>query len=241
MCVLKLPLKLIEIFDRARRHCLWRKENDKDAKTHSLAAWNVVCRPKKRGGLGVLNLQIQNKALLLKYIHKFMHKQDTPWVLMVWDAYYDDTPPHAKPSCGSFWWRDVFSLMDIYHGITSCIPATGDTILLWKDVWLEDRPLMDTHEHLFSYTKNEDVSLAQFYNNNTHVENFMLPLSMEARTKLDDLQTMMAGINLEPMGTMSGSYVGETQITDQKSSITSCSEMCWHHNSSPRSGRQNAS
>ena len=46
MCVLKLPLKLIEIFDRARRHCLWRKEIDRDAKTHSLAAWDLVCRPK---------------------------------------------------------------------------------------------------------------------------------------------------------------------------------------------------
>ena len=102
----------------------------RDAKTHSLAAWDMVCRPKKKGGLGVLNLQIQNKALLLKYLHKFIHKQDVPWVMLVWNSHYDDSPPHAKPTRGSFWWRDVFSLMDIYRGITKCMPAAGDTILL---------------------------------------------------------------------------------------------------------------
>ena len=109
--------------------------------------------------------------------------------------------PQAKPSCGSFWWRDVFSLMDIYHGITTCIPAAGDTILLWKDVWRDERPLMDTHEHLFSYTKNEDISLAQYYNDIGHEDNFLLPLSMEARSELGNLQEIMEGINLEAMGT----------------------------------------
>ena len=78
MCVLKLPLKLIDIFDRVRRHCLWRKVTDRDAKTHSLAAWDLIYRPKKKGGLGVLDLKAQNKALLIKYLHKFIHKVDVP-------------------------------------------------------------------------------------------------------------------------------------------------------------------
>lgn len=48
-CVLKLPDKLFDLFDRARRNCLWRKVTDRDAHTHSLAAWDLVCRPKKKG------------------------------------------------------------------------------------------------------------------------------------------------------------------------------------------------
>ena len=91
--------------------------------------------------------------------------------------------------------------MDIYRGITSCIPAAGDTILLWKDVWRNERPLMDSHDHLFSFANDEDISLARYYNNNDHMDNFMLPLSMEARTELDNLQEIMEGINLEAMGT----------------------------------------
>ena len=56
MCVLKLPDKLFDLFDRARWNCLWRKVMDRDARTESLAAWHLVCRPEMKGGLGVLDL-----------------------------------------------------------------------------------------------------------------------------------------------------------------------------------------
>lgn len=41
-----------------------------------LPAWSMVCKPKINGGLGVLNLQIQNKALLTKQLHRFYTKVD---------------------------------------------------------------------------------------------------------------------------------------------------------------------
>jgi hypothetical protein len=53
---LMIPVGLLEVIDRARRHCLWRKK-DKE-KVHSLAAWDMVCRPKKKGGLGIINLKV---------------------------------------------------------------------------------------------------------------------------------------------------------------------------------------
>jgi hypothetical protein len=103
LCVLKIPLQLIEFIDRARKHCLWRKTEDMEEKTYSLAAWDLVCKPKKKGGLGIINLKVQNQALLLKYLHKFFHKHDIPWVMLVWFKYYQDCVPHAKKPCGSFW------------------------------------------------------------------------------------------------------------------------------------------
>jgi hypothetical protein len=36
-----------------------------------LAAWYMVCKPKKHDGLGVINLKIQNEALLMKFLRKF--------------------------------------------------------------------------------------------------------------------------------------------------------------------------
>lgn len=83
MCTLKLPKKVILHIDRARRHCLWRKNSDPETKTHSLAAWDIVCKPKKKGGLGIINLEIQNTALLLKLLHKFFNKKDLPWVHLI--------------------------------------------------------------------------------------------------------------------------------------------------------------
>jgi hypothetical protein len=45
-----------------------------------LAKWDTVCLPKKNGGLGVLNLRVQNQALIIKFLFKFYNMKDTPWV-----------------------------------------------------------------------------------------------------------------------------------------------------------------
>jgi hypothetical protein len=97
---LKLPPGIIDVIDRARRHCLWKRK-DKD-KINSLAAWEMVCRPKNKGGLGIINLRVQNNALLLKHLHKFYNNEDIPWIHLVRDAYYHQSVPHAVVLAGSF-------------------------------------------------------------------------------------------------------------------------------------------
>ena len=84
------------------------------------------------GGLGILNLQLQNEALLLKQLHKFYCKEKIPWVDLVWSL-YSTAVPHAQTVKGSFWWRDIFSLVDKYRSITSCTVGNGSSILFWKD------------------------------------------------------------------------------------------------------------
>ena len=116
MCSLQIPNKILEHIQKIRRHCLWDKKTEHGKTCNSLAAWDRVCRPKKKGGLGVLNLKIQNEALLLKFQDTFYNKVDTPWVTLLWNSYYTEKVPHAMDPCGSFWWRDVFKLNYIYRG-----------------------------------------------------------------------------------------------------------------------------
>jgi hypothetical protein len=106
MLTLRLPPGLILVIDRARRHCLWKRK-DKD-KVNSLDAWDMVCKPKNKGGLGIINLQIQNTALLLKQLHKFYNNDDIPWVHLVRDAYYY----HDVPPCSCSFW---ILLVEEYH------------------------------------------------------------------------------------------------------------------------------
>jgi hypothetical protein len=75
MCTLKIPVTTIKQIDIYRKHCLWRG-NDMNSKKPLLAAWSMITKPKDSGGLGVIKLETQNEALLLKYLHKFYNNQD---------------------------------------------------------------------------------------------------------------------------------------------------------------------
>ena len=87
-------------------------------KNNTLAAWELVCRPKRKGGLGVSDLKTQNVELLLKHLYKFYNHHDVPWVTLIWDTNYAGRLPHAVDPIGSFWWRDIMQLSNVFRGIT---------------------------------------------------------------------------------------------------------------------------
>jgi hypothetical protein len=93
-----------------RKNCLWRGREFR-AKGYNLAAWSLIRRPKAKGGLGVINLSLQNDALLLKQLDKFYRKADIQWVSLMWQRYYVDSIPHLTREKGSFWWRDISGLI----------------------------------------------------------------------------------------------------------------------------------
>ena len=116
----------------------------------------MVCRPKRSGGLGIKNCKTQNEALLMKYLHKFYNKFDTPWVNLLW-SYYDDTVPHAANLCGSFWWRDVMKLVGAYRSITTVKVSIGDNALFWSDTWHSDGLLQSQFPRLHSFALDQNL------------------------------------------------------------------------------------
>jgi len=67
------PKTVVKQIDKYRKHCLWRG-SDINSRKPPKAAWPMVCLPKDEGGLGVLDITIQNESLLLKHLHKFYNK-----------------------------------------------------------------------------------------------------------------------------------------------------------------------
>ena len=45
------PTRISKQLERIQRQCLWRKHRDEPSP--SLAAWDLICRPKKKGGRGL--------------------------------------------------------------------------------------------------------------------------------------------------------------------------------------------
>jgi hypothetical protein len=139
MCTLKIPAATVKMIDVFRRHCLWRG-NDVNSNRSALAAWCMITQPKSNGGLGVVRLETHNKALLLKFVHKFFNNHDLPWVNLVWNNYYRTD---RLPSCsriGFFWWKSLLSLVQDFKGLAAPTIGNGRTILFWGDLWNKGIP-----------------------------------------------------------------------------------------------------
>jgi hypothetical protein len=65
MCSIKINPKILVHSEKNMMHCLWNKKTGDGEKCNPLAVWDMVCRPKDKGGVGILNLKVQNDAFLL--------------------------------------------------------------------------------------------------------------------------------------------------------------------------------
>jgi hypothetical protein len=169
---------------------LWRKKgNDVQARGNALVAWNKICRPKKQGGLGVLNLEVQNNALLLKNLDKFFNHHDTPWVNLVWNSYYSNGNLPSNNLEGSFWWRSHLKLLDLYKAMAKCNVKNGKSVRLWTDLW-QGECLQHSMPHLLSYAKKTDISVFEAFHSTYLEDLFHLPLSQQAYNEFVKLETI---------------------------------------------------
>jgi hypothetical protein len=149
--------------DRYRKHCLG--VGDINRKGSYLAAWDLACKPKEDGGLGIVDLRAQNSALLLKFLNKFYNHVNIPWVSLTWSKYYRNNyiPPHSRSPTGSFWWKDLLKLTDDFRTddfrrLTKCVPSKGKLVMLWQDEW-SDGLLKDKFPELFSFVRKLKCSI----------------------------------------------------------------------------------
>ena len=206
MCTLEVPVAVIEYIDRARRHCLWRG-SDSNAKMKPLVAWRKCSKPKRKGGLGIINLRSQNKTLLLKHLDKFYNRKDIPWVKLIWNAHYSQGQvPHASTDRGSFWWKDVLKLCDMFRGIAKCTFGDGSTVLFWSDLW-NDNILESKFPRLYSFARNKNISVARFLSNNTLEAQFHLPLSEQAFQEFQSLQELIQDLQVDQNSKDSWEYI----------------------------------
>lgn len=195
MCALKVQYTHIDHMEKSMRTFLWHgKEIEKKGKC--LVKWDNVCLPKDKGGLGILSLRDQNKALMMKNLSKFFNANDLPWVQLLWKAHYDDgSVPTLNQQKGSFWWRSCVSFLEDFKLLTTCKPGAGNSILLWKDKWNGDTLQRQFPQlHSFSHDKNISVQKAkQLAPDEIHTL-FQLPLSMIASEQFDQLTGLLTDL-----------------------------------------------
>jgi hypothetical protein len=150
-------------------------------------AWEIAYKPKNWGGLGIIDIEKHNEALLMKHLNNFYNHSDLPWVKLIWSKLYNNnqTLPHARCPVGSFWLKDVLKLFSSFRSLTRCILSRGNSDLFWSGTW-SPLPLKEKYPQLFSFSKKPKCPIRFFLDNEVEVI-FSLPLSTQAVEQLDEL------------------------------------------------------
>jgi hypothetical protein len=72
---------------------------------YKLAKWNIICRPKDQGGLGIEVLDLKNKCLLSKLLFKLLNEDDV-WQELLRNKYLHFkslAEVTMKPTYSPFW------------------------------------------------------------------------------------------------------------------------------------------
>jgi hypothetical protein len=150
----------------------------------------LVRKPKAKGGLGVINLSVQNDALLLKQLDKFYKWEKIQWVSLIWQKYYNGTVPHLAREKGSFWWKDILQLNVYFRGVAMCIPNHGNIVSFWEDL-INGRVHSEIFPHLLGFAKDPRISLWALRHSASLINCFRIPMSREAYNELLQLQNFL--------------------------------------------------
>lgn len=151
----------------------------------------MACRLKEEGGLGVIDLAIQNTCLLLLAVDKLLQGDDNPWAN--WIRYWY-TPGRA--TCSTPCWRAFARLLPTYRGITTVTLSNGASTTFWHDNWTSLRPLAAALPALFSHCLAPDILVASAISDGALRLPLRGRLSPTAQEELDALATCLRGLRL---------------------------------------------
>ncbi|XP_020272679.1 uncharacterized protein LOC109847855 [Asparagus officinalis] len=132
----KLPRWLIKAIDKIRRNFLWN-DNHQSSIVRNLVSWDTVCRQKKDGGLGVIQLESFNIALLSKWIWKFFDRESLV-SKVVFSLYSKDGAnlvAHIPTSHASKLIKDLHSIHRIFFSFARWNIGDGRACMFWIDKW----------------------------------------------------------------------------------------------------------
>ena len=148
---------LIKKIDRMRRSFLWRGETpEKVYGGHSLVNWQTSCRPKIKGGLGILDLERFARALRLRWLWFQWTQKERAWNKL-------DVPCDERD-------RDLFA--------ASTVVTLGDgkTANFWSSSWLSGMTAKNVAPNLFKKAKRKRITVHKALQNNKWISH-ITPIS----------------------------------------------------------------
>jgi hypothetical protein len=152
----EIPKGVRKRLDFYRSRFFWQSDDIK--KKYRLTKWNIICRPKDQGGLGIEVLDIKNRCLLSKWLFKLLSEKGV-WQELLQKKYLRGktlSQVQAKPADSHFW-KGIMGVKDEFFHLGSFNVGDGNSTRFWEDVWLGDTPLSEQYPSLYNITRSKNV------------------------------------------------------------------------------------
>jgi hypothetical protein len=195
MAVLQLPPVVVAALDALRRAFLWGVGEERASGAKCLVAWDMVCRPKDEGGLGVHVLGLQNACLLVKLLHRLHVETGTPWAAWHWEEMGNGSIVDGPATSSGGHWAALRKLVPLYRCLTRVAVGDGRRTSFWHDDWLPGGPLSISAAALFSHTTSPEATVARALA--AGVDGILAPrFSRVGALELDALRTSLREVTL---------------------------------------------
>jgi hypothetical protein len=193
----QLPKGILHRLDYYRSRFFWQGDSEK--RKYRLTKWNIVCRPKDQGGLGVHDLEVKNRALLGKWLARLL-TEDGVWQSILRKKYVGSkaiSQVFWKPGDSHFW-AGLMSTKKHFFPHGSFNIRDGSEIRFWEDKWLGHSSLRDQYPALYQIVRNKDDTLAKVLEFFPPILNFRRHLAGPRLSSWTDLLQRLASVQLTP-------------------------------------------
>jgi hypothetical protein len=131
-------------------------------KRNRLAKWSILHKPKSIGGLGIIDLDVQNKCLLSKWIIKLLNEEGL-WQQILKRKYLKNKTlwQVEKRKGDSHFWSGLMEVKRLVVERGRFTIQDGTQTRFWEDLWIGREPLMTKYPSLYNIVRKKNASVAQ--------------------------------------------------------------------------------
>nr|GEW38227.1 RNA-directed DNA polymerase, eukaryota [Tanacetum cinerariifolium] len=165
-------------------------------------SWDKVLASNKNGSLGVLSFYALNRALLLKWVWRFLSQDGSPWYRVIQALYGASFELH--PVNQSSIWCSILREMQVL--ISKCFDfvshskkrvGEGYNTRFWYDSWVFDQPLRVKFPCLFALETDKESTVASELGSSLVDASFRRSVRDEVeRQQWDDLNSVSGSVTL---------------------------------------------
>jgi hypothetical protein len=160
MSFFEVPKGVLQRIEFFRSRFFW--QNDQHKKKYRLVKWSVVCQPKEQGGLGVTNLEIQNRCLLSKWLVKLCN-EDGLWQQVIRNKYLRNKTigEVQKRATDSHFWKGLLNVKQQVLQLGKFKVQNGKQTRFWEDIWIGNSSLRTKFPRLFNIVHRKQDTMSK--------------------------------------------------------------------------------